>query len=229
MGILKRLGSRISQLNQSLAPSDSGSAEAIAFEASVPLGAASEPLWRLRVQMVTEPHADGDRLRLRAHIQTNLASSLRVALQAPDGAASPTALGDGRSRRGQRLALRAGQLVQRTAQRALTVPLVGLVVEPLLRLDLNTWIEVQASTASLDAGAHELLPQADRLAALGIQPRRVTDQPVAESWAGEAPDGFAQVSVLQMDKRHLPQRVREALGSTPFSLAAAVVNTAQQK
>lgn len=229
MGILKRLKSRISHLNHALAPADGAAAEAIAFEAAVPLGGASEPLWRLRVQLVTEPHADGDRLRLRAHIQTNLASSLRVALRAVDHPTAHEALTDATASRSQKLAARAGQLVQRTAQRALGLPVVGMVVEPLLRLDFNTWIELQASTASLDAGAHELLPQADRLAALGIQPRRAGDQPVAESWAGEAPDGYAQVSVLQLDKRHLPQRTRDLLGATPFSMAAAVVNTAQQK
>ena len=68
-----------------------------------------------------------------------------------------------------------------------------------------------------------------RLAAMGIVPRRAADQPVAESWAGESPQGFAQVSVLQMDKRHLPERLAQLLGERPFSLAAAIVNTAQQK
>src|SRR3546814_20144255 len=89
------------------------------------------------------------------------------------------------------------------------------MAEPLLQLDLNTWIEIQASTASLDRGSHGLLPQADRLNALGIHPKRAGDEPLAESWAGEAPDGYAQVSVLQIDKRHLPARLLLMLGERP--------------
>lgn len=223
MGILKRLKNRIGSLATAPSPAVSGT-ETFAFEAALPLGNGSAPLWRVQLQMVSEPQADGERVRLRAHIQTNFASALRPALRAvPEHAALPHP--------GQPppLAVRAGQLVQRSAQRALATPLVGRLMEPLLRLDLNTWIEVQTSSASLDAGAHDLLPQSQRLAALGIQPRRAGDQPVAESWAGEAADGFAQVSVLQMDKRHLPSQLQQMLGDQPFSLAAAIVNTAQQK
>ncbi len=231
MGILKRLKQRIDRLG---AATDSALAfieEHKAFEAAIPVGHSVEPLWRIRVQVLTEPQADGERMRLRAHIQTNFASALRPALrgQTSESASDALTLTDARGSRGKRLAARAGALAQRTAQRALAVPVVGLLVEPLLKLDLNTWIEVQASTASLDAGSHDLLPQADKLAALGIQPRRAGEQPVVENWAGEAPDGFAQVSMLQMDKRHLPPRLQQALGDAPFSLAAAIVNTAQQK
>ncbi len=229
MGILKRLQTRISKLG---AATDSALAfieDRKAFEVAIPIGNSTEPLWRIRVQMLTEPQADGERVRLRAHIQTHFASALRPALLAHAAAQAAPALTDLHASRGQRLAARAGQLAQRTAQRALAIPVVGLLMEPLLKLDLNTWIEIQASTASLDAGSHDLLPQADKLAALGIQPRRAGDQPMAESWAGEAPDGFAQVSVLQMEKRHLPPQLQRALGTAPFSLAAAMVNTAQQK
>ena len=119
--------------------------------------------------------------------------------------------------------------MQAVAQRALRVPLVRRIAEPLLQIDFNTWIEIQASTASLDAGSHGLLPQAERLQALGIRPKRAGDQPLAESWAGEAPDGFAQVSVLQIDKRHLPAQLVKLLGDQSFGLAATIVNTAQQK
>ena len=38
-----------------------------------------------------------------------------------------------------------------------------------------------------------------------------------------------QVSVVQVDKKHLPQRLVEMLGDTPFHLAAAIVNTVEEK
>lgn len=226
MGILKRLRGRISALTADAA--NPHGSERYAFEAAIPLSAAQEPLWRIRVQMLSEPQADGEHLRLRAHIQTNFASALRPALQQTAHAERP-AIKQRAGDHAVRLSERAGQLVQRTAQRALALPLVGRLMEPLLKLDLNTWIEVQASTASLDSGARDLLPQSERLAALGIRPQRLGEHALTESWAGEAPDGFAQVSVVQLDQRHLPPRLKRRLGERPFALAAAIVNTAQQK
>lgn len=194
--------------------------ELLSFSAAVPVGTASAPLWQLDVQLSSEPHADGEKLRLRARVQTNLASALRPAL----GQQAPSS-----DSRALTFAERTGSVVQRTATRVLGLPAVRAFAEPLLRNDFNTWIEIQASTASLDAGASDLIPQSDKLAALGINPRRGGDQPIAETWSGQAADGFAQVSLLQIDKRHLPPELAKRLGDRPFSLAAAVVNTAQEK
>jgi hypothetical protein len=207
-----------------------GQVERFALSAEVPIGAAGAPLWRVDVQVLSEPHADGEKLRVRAHLQTNLGSALRPALEQRDHArtADDRRLGDG-ERRALTLAQRAGNLMQRGAARALRVPLINALAQPLLQLDFNTWIEIDASTASLDSGSRDLLPQADRLARLGIHPRTAGDQPVAESWAHEAANGFAQVSVVQMDKKHLPQRLAAMLGETPFHLAAAIVNTVEEK
>ncbi|MFT4047901.1 MAG: hypothetical protein QM661_14580 [Solimonas sp.] len=210
------------------APPAEGVTENFAFTAEIPVGE-KEPLWKLQVQMVSEPQADGERLRLRAHLQTNLASALRPALEAArNGQAGALPRPDGEDR-ALRFAERAGHAAQAVAQRALRIPLLRRLAEPLLQLDFNTWIEIQASTASLDAGSHGLLPQQDRLATLGIVPKRTGDAPLAETWAGEAPDGFAQVSVLQIDKRHLPERLLKLVGEKPFGLAATIVNTAQQQ
>jgi hypothetical protein len=225
--MLRRIRRRIGRLVTTPAPPSADGERQLAFAAELPVGQ-NLPLWRVQLQMISEPHADGERLRLRAHLQTNFASALRPALEHGAADAARPALGsDGRN--ALSLAQRAGGLVQRAAARALEVPALRTLAEPLLQLDLNSWIEIQASTASLADGSHHLLPQQDKLAALGIRPKRATDQPVAESWAGEAPDGFAQVSVLQIDKHHLPERLRSRLGELPFSLAAAIVNTAQQK
>jgi hypothetical protein len=224
--MLRRIRRRIRRLTTAAADAPAAG-DARTFAAELPIGQA-QPLWRVQMQLVTEPHADGERLRLRAHLQTNLASALRPALQSGRSYPQHPAL-DSAGRNALTLTQRAGGLMQRAATRALAVPALRALAEPLLQLDLNTWIEVQASTASLADGSHQLLPQQDKLAALGIRPKRASDQPMAESWAGEAPDGFAQVSVLQIDKRHLPERLRARLGDLPFSLAAAIVNTAQQK
>ncbi|MDD3764377.1 MAG: hypothetical protein PHP86_13895 [Nevskiales bacterium] len=224
--MLKRIRQRISRLaaDRGLLPAGGNT---VTMAAEIPVGQ-DAPLWRMQIQVVTEPQADGERTRLRAHIQANFASALRPALAATPDNERPALPQDGRSG-AVTLAQRAGGLAQRTAQRALRLPGVRALAEPLMQLDLNTWVEIQSSSASLADGSHELLPQADKLASLGIVPKRAADQPVAETWAGEAADGFAQVSVLQIDKRHLPENLKRLLGKQPFSMAAAIINTAQQK
>lgn len=199
------------------------------FAAELPIGE-TEPLWRLQLQWLTQAQGDGDRMVLRAHLQTNFASALRPALAAPHKHPPRQALTHGSHSGGLlRLRERAGHAAQQLAQRALRAPLIRRLAEPLLEFDVNTWVEIQASTASLNSGSHSLLPQAERLAKLGIHPRTPDAQPVAETWAGDAGTGFAQVSVLQMDRRHLPPRLQKLLGKQPFGLAATVVNTAEPK
>lgn len=200
--------------------------EHLNFSAAIPGGTGGAPLWRLDVQTLTEPQADGEKLRLRAHIQTNFASVLRESLDRPPPPEHEAlSAGDAAPSRAERV----GRLAQRAAGRALSVPLLRGLAQPLLDHDFHTWIELQASTASLDQGAKDLMPAREALARLGIEPVMSRDAPVAQTWAGESPRGLAQVSVLQMDKRHLPPRLAKAIGDRPFSLAAAIVNVAEQK
>lgn len=217
MAIFQRLLANLNRLQSALRPPARADDERFNLAVELP-GRGDKPLWRMELQMHSEPHGDGEKLRLRAHFQTNLASALKPALEHP--------LADSRA---LTLTGRTSRSMQRAAGRVLRVPLVQALAEPLLRHDLNTWVEVNASTASLDQGSRELLPQSEKLATLGIVPVQQGDAPVAQSWAGEAPGGFAQVSLLQVDKRHLPTNLQRALGAQPFQFAAAIVNTIEQK
>lgn len=222
MGILSRLRRNLESLALRR-PSAPGEPGQFSFAAEIPGTDIKTPLWRVEVQMASGPHGDGEKMRLRAHIQTNLASALRPALEAPKTQDVLTS-----DSRPPSPAQRVGAMAQRAATRALSVPLVRALAQPLLQHDFNTWIEMQASTASLDKGSGALLPQSEKLAALGIRPQR-RDGPMAETWAGEAPGGFAQVSLLQLDKQHLPPQLVGALGDKPFHFAAAIVNTVEEK
>lgn len=206
-----------------------GESQDFSFAAEIPLAGSDTPLWRIKLQIASEPHGDGEKIRLRAHIQSNFASALRPALTASQVSQRALAAPS----RVLKVTQRAGALAQRAAARAIRLPLLRTLAEPLLEHDLNTWIEINASTASLDRSSRELLPQSDKLAALGIHPASKTrgpaDGPLMENWAGEAPGGFAQVSLLQIDKQHLPPRLVKSLGEKPFALAAAIVNTVDRR
>lgn len=227
MGILNRIRKGLEALGARTPQDDAHAPESLSFSAEIPVAGTDAPLWRMNVQLVSEPHGDGERMRLRAHVQTNF-GALRPALKSESD--RPTALPHSNPRGKISGALRLTERGTALAQRALANPVVNFLAQPLLKHDFNTWIDLQASTASLDDGAHALVPQSDKLTALGIRPARSKDGgPVAESWAGEAPGGFAQVSIVQMDKRHLPPRLAALLRDKPFQMAGTVINTVQEK
>jgi hypothetical protein len=220
------------------------------FSAQLPGGKAG-PLWKLSVEALGTPDAGGERLRLRAHIETNLASVLRPALKtlrqrlaaaaepvpqpalaapiehAPTGLPALQAMGgalrplsaQARNWLQRRVAARAPAWVQRAENLA----------EPLLRHDFSTWLELEMSNAPLVAGAQALLPHADRLASLGIEPQTGPHAPPIQNWQGRIGDETAQVSLLRLDARHLPDAVQQQLGGKPLQVAAALVNLARRR
>jgi hypothetical protein len=187
---------------------------------------------KLDVSVETEAHGDGERVRLRAHVQTNFASVLRPMLEAPPPPRRKTRRRDaGKASASRALAPAAsfvGHLAGRGMRRALSNPLVQRLAEPLMKHDINSWIEVTASTASLDRGAHDLIPRSDKLESMGIRPAR-HEGPHVESWSGMTAQGTAQVSTLQIDKKSLPKNLQKRLGDQPFNLAAMIVNTIEEK
>ncbi|MEK6807222.1 MAG: hypothetical protein AABY95_11310 [Pseudomonadota bacterium] len=203
MGILSRLQS-IRRAGESLV-AERLNGEALSLSAEIP--GSKGPLWQMQLEMKSEPQAGGERLRLRAHFKL----SLRKALPAPGDAQAASSL-----------PARVGQWVERR----LDTPLMQTLAAPLLDRELNTWVEMQTSTAALDAGAKALLPT--QLARLGIEPKN--DQPV-QAWAGElrgAKPGFAQMTLLQLDQRHIPPNLQQVFADRPFQLSAAIVNVIEE-
>lgn len=229
MGMLRRLRDRIDRRGAPPATEpETTLPERFTFSAAIPAGGLGA-LCRVDLQLLREPQQDGERLHLRAHFQTNFASVLRPALRrAAAGAPLPAAGAASSSSRELQPAGRAARVAHRGLQRVLATPLVQRMAAPLLTHDFNTWMEVQASTEPLNDGAHSLVPQQDRLAAMGIVPARGAG-PQAENWATQTANGYAQLSLLQVDKSHLPPELAKRFGKQPFQLAAAIVNTVERK
>lgn len=189
------------------------------------------PLFKLELHSELAPEADGEHLHLRTRMQTNFASVLRPMLAATDS--GRTALphrpaGDGG--RALRIADRVSAGVQTVAHRALQVPLLRNVAESVMAHDVNTYIDLEATTASLIDSSRALAHQAARpaLQRLGIVPDESPDAPPLQSWAGEVGDGFAQVSLLRLDERHISPALQQALGGRPLKITATVVNTVER-
>jgi hypothetical protein len=208
------------------------------FSAAIPGGGEAGPLWKIAVEALTEPAVGGgERTRLRAHIQTNLASVLKPALaQLARGAETRAqqALGhlpEGAVQLGRQALAPVGQQARQWLARGVqaSAPLLARLSKPFTGHDLNTWLEIDFSTAPLVAGAQALLPQASKLGSLGITPQTGPNAPPVQAWQGQIGNEVAQVSLLRMDDRQLPEALRSQLKGQPFQLAAALVNVATRK
>jgi hypothetical protein len=200
----------------------------VTFEIPGPDGT---PLFKLELHSEVTPEADGEHLHLRTRMQTNFASVLRPMLAAAD-AGRPAlshrpSSGDGRD---LRLAHRLSAGVQTVAHRALQVPLLRNLAESAMAHDVNTYIDLEATTASLIDGSRALAHQAAQpaLQRLGIVPDDSANAPPLQSWAGEMGEGFAQVSLLRLDERHMSAALQQALGGRPLKIAATMVNTVER-
>lgn len=229
MSLIDRLRTRIDALATG-ALSAAGD-DRLSFKAEIPAGVFGSIL-KLDVTVDTEAHGDGERVRLRAHVQTNFASVLKPMLAAPPAPPKPRRRGGKKESSASRALAPAASFVRRLAsrgvRRAFANPLVQRLAEPLMKHDLNSWIEISASTASLDRGAHDLIPKSDKLESMGIRPAR-HEGPHVESWSGMTGQGTAQVSTLQIDKKSLPKNLQKRLGDQPFNLAAMIINTIEEK
>jgi hypothetical protein len=194
----------------------------VAFTAELPGADPKRPLWQLGVEWAERNEGDGERLRLRVHIRTTLAEALARGSR-QESLSAPVSGGG--------LVPSVTRGISRAIMRGLEMPVVRQLAAPLLEHDINTWIDLQISTAALDGGTRELLPAPEQLARLGITPRKDGDAPVVESWSGASSGpkpGMAQVSLLRLAKEQLPASLAAMLGAKPFQLAAAIVNVIEE-
>lgn len=215
------------------------------FTAALP-GIAGESLLRVTVEAHSEPaRGGGEQLRLRAHVQANFASGLKPALAAvaerlgtrlatrayaalpnPDAEEGRRAAG-ALSQALAPFARRAGGWLERRVQRQ--APRLAAALTPLLTHDVQSWFELHASTGPLADGARALLPEVAKLDALGIRPLNGPNAPPLQTWAGQIGSEVAQVSMLRLDDRQLPDALRERLGGQPLQVAAAMVHLLARK
>jgi hypothetical protein len=179
--------------------------EAVAIEAAIP--GSNGPLCEFRIEAQSEPEADGERLRVRAHFRLKLRRSLAAREPLPGRPALPARVG-------------------RWIERRLDSTVAQVLAAPVIDRDINTWLEVRASSAALDDGSRALVPE--KLDKLGIAP--TAGRPL-QTWAGGLPGpraGFAMLTLMQLDKAQLPPALQEALGPQPFQLTATLASSIEE-
>ncbi|HEU0195973.1 MAG TPA: hypothetical protein VFQ88_02000 [Nevskiaceae bacterium] len=193
------------------------------LDAALP-GGDGQPLLRLQVEVETVPSGGGEETHLRVHLRSRFSeAALAAPVSRQDALAQDRKAGAGRLP-----ARRVAALVRRGLSNQLTRRLA----RPLLGRDLNTWIDVRASTAPLLGGVRALMPRdVEKLQKIGVQ-LPAGDGPVARTWSGAisgsgARLGFAQFSLLRLDKRHLPAVLATLLGNKPFQMVATVAQVVE--
>lgn len=180
---------------------------------SIP-GINGQSLWKIAIEADLQPQPQGgEHLRLRAHIQANLASQLRPLLassakkllskieQSPRLALPPAVE---KSPALSSVALQVQQAQQRLQElsrqwaQQLSVQL-DHPDQTVLNHDYNTWLEINATTASV-LDRKSLMPSGllDTLSRMGVDVKGIQPNQ-AHSWAGQQGNSFAHVSLLQLD------------------------------
>ncbi len=184
-----------------------------AFEFKLPNPFGGEPLYRAQISLTTTPHAQGETLRLQAHINGCL--TLPDAQTGAEALPASNTGGTGLARRGRNAA---SGLVRYGVSR---VP--AKLFAPILQRRMQTWIDIRASSAPLAAGAEALIPERVRNMLREV-PRAKPGEPRVVGWSGniDGPHpGVAQFALLQMDQTDLPPELR----GKPFNLSVGLAST----
>lgn len=195
-----------------------GGPRELSLQASIPNPFGGEPLAQFRVHLSTERQAQGETLRLRAHIKTQLEmpTQPQLALAGPSFSSSDSRV----------LAPRAQRAAQNLVRRGLETGLAKRLT-PYLERRFESWVDIQAATAPLDQGAQALVPDSMQVLGLGRSPVvRLGNEGQVETWAGRCTGehpGVAQVTLLQFSEARTPNRKRASSKTRkPLHVAASV-------
>lgn len=207
MSLLNRLRQNLSRRVGGALPVALEQPQSSSYTLSLPNPFGGAPLCQATLAVTTTRHAEGETVRMRAHIDGCFRASPE-STAAHSLAGEPTRHGLGRSGR---------NLVRMLARD-------GLSRLPMPEHRVRTWIDIQASTAPLAAGAEALLPERLRELCGGALPRGQAGEPRVGVFAGPAGGAsYAQLGVLQLDQDDLPPSYRDR----PFSLLASVASLSE--
>lgn len=207
MSLLNRLKQNLSRRAESALPAAPEQPQRSSYTLSLPNPFGGAPLCQATVAVTTTRHAEGESVRMQAFVDGHFRS------QPPNPAAD--ALEHGHPSRGL---VPAGRSAARSLARR------GLSRLPIPERRVRTWIDVQASTAPLAAGAEALLPERLRELCGGGIPRGPAGEPRVGVFAGPAGGAsYAQLGLLQLDQEDLPAPYRDQ----PFSLLASVASLSE--
>ncbi|WP_423822624.1 hypothetical protein V5738_01480 [Salinisphaera sp. SPP-AMP-43] len=172
------------------------------------------PAWvTATIAVSSRPRGIGETVRLRGHID----SCFRM----PSIAGDRTALPHDDGQRSARSLARYGREAAASLARRAVEHLPEAAVGRLAAQRHRSWLDVQISTAPLDAGARALMPEPLRAVYGDRLPQAGPGGPRVGVWAGPAGGlrgGMARLAMVQLDQNDLGERARAESGEQHFSL-----------
>lgn len=209
MSLLNRLKQRLSQRAAGALPTALEQPQSSSYTLSLPNPFGGAPLCQATLAVTTTRHADGETVRMQAFVDGHF--------RAPSASPTAFALDHSPTAGGRRLTQVGRSMVR-------TLACNGLARLPLPERRLRTWLDIQASTAPLAAGAEALLPERLRELCGGGLPRGQAGEPRIGVFVGPAGGAsYAQLGVLQLDQDDLPEPYRER----PFNLFASIASLSE--
>lgn len=173
-----------------------------------------QPWVTATVALSSVPHGQGETWRLRAHVD----GCLRLPAHAGQRRGLPHDAG-------RRSLVRAGRDAAASMVRGVVDRLPAERLAPLTARRWRSWMDVQLSTAPLDAGADALMPKALREVYGGGLPRLGPGEPRVGVWSGPAgglAGGIASLALLQLDESDLRVGASGERESPRFNLNASI-------
>lgn len=172
------------------------------------------PAWiSATIAVSSRPRGIGETVRLRGHID----SCFRMPSTAADRTALPHVNEQGVAHSLTRYGREAAaSLARRAVER-----LPQAALDRLGAQRHRSWLDVQVSTAPLDAGARALMPEPLRAVYGDRLPQAGPGGPRIGVWAGPAGGprgGMARLAMVQLDQNDLGERARTESGEQHFSL-----------
>lgn len=185
---------------------------ALALELPSPYG--GKPWVSATLALSRTPQAQGDVMRLRAHVDSCLSISDRYE--------APAIAND---RWHKQSLVRHGQQFLAGVTREIIARMPAEQLAPLTRRRFRSWVDVQLSTAPLDKGADALVPERLRSALGAGLPRGGAGEPRVGVWSGPAGGpvgGVASLIWLQMDEADFPGVEQSHTVGSGFNLNASI-------
>ena len=208
---------RSAQVEHDVLPAQEAATEHMRLAARIPGLFGPEPLLRIDVDVEIRQDADGETMRITAQMDGHLNPPSAQALSAPRS-------------RSHALKLAAQEQLGKAVERVARHPVVSKALNKAAG-HIRSQLVVEATTRPLARGTNAMIPAGLKQAGFGTRDAEASEHPIVEAWEGTVNDGRGRshVGVVQIAKRHLPEKLIRNLGDRPLNITAVIAHQIEPK